>query len=106
VVCGDGLDDDPKAFVCFERVTQWPIEVDCVDAASTDSGARDVAVVDEVLDDPVGSSFTDADSGRDLAEPDVGLSCEADHHVGVVGEERPPWPIGLRGGRLVHECEP
>jgi hypothetical protein len=45
--------------------------------------------VDQVGDDPLGGALRDADPVRDVAEPDVRVSGDAEKDLRVVRQERP-----------------
>src|SRR5436190_19514067 len=51
--------------------------------------AEDVALFDQLGDDPVGGPLGDADRGRDVAQADAGVRRDASKDVRVVRQEVP-----------------
>ena len=54
---------------------------------SAPAARDDVAVLDQLGDQPVGGALRDAHGGGDVAQPQVRLVCDAEQHLGVVREE-------------------
>lgn len=61
--------------------------LDRVAVASPHSPAGDVAGVGQFTDDAVGSAFGDPDRVADLTQADARIMCDAEQHLGMVGEE-------------------
>lgn len=77
-------------FEVTERVAaEAALAVDFVAVAPSDLGSLQVSLCDQVGDDPLGRSFSDANLLRDVAGARVGISRDAEQHVRVVGEEDP-----------------
>jgi hypothetical protein len=55
----------------------------------SDAAAFEVALLDEVVDDPLGGALGDSNLVGDVAETGVGLADEREQHVCVVGQEGP-----------------
>ena len=74
--------------------------VDLVVVSASDFCARYVSVGDEVGEDALRGPFGDSDLLGDVASADLGVTCDAEEHVRVAGEEAPGarWPRGARLG--------
>ena len=96
VRAGDGQRQElADAVRVLERVAELAVEGDPEKwVASTDPGALDVAVGDEVGDDRLGRPLGDAHPGGDVTTADLRVGGDADEDVAVVGEERPTLPAG------------
>ena len=73
-----------------ERMTKRQLRPHLVVVAPALALAHQVALVDQLGDDPVGGSLGDADGGRDVAQANAGVASDTDEHMGVIGEEVPP----------------
>ena len=85
----------------FERVAKFAIHDDLVVVPSSDPGAVDVPLGDQVGDDRLGGPFGDPHLCGDVTPPHGGIRCDAHQDVRVVGEERPT-RSGGRAVRCVH----
>jgi hypothetical protein len=63
--------------------------IDRVTISSSHFGAGDVALSSQVGQDPLRSPFGDADLFGNVACPGLGVTCDAEKNVRVVGEEDP-----------------
>lgn len=66
-----------------------PVGVDAVLVPPAGSGPLDVARADQVGDDRLRCTLSDADSGGNITTADAGIIGDTDEDVAVVGEERP-----------------
>jgi hypothetical protein len=79
----------PDRVIAENRMPQRSVRVDRVLVPSSDLRARHVIVADEVGEDALCRPFGDADLLRDVACADLGVACDAEQHVRVVGQEVP-----------------
>ncbi len=63
--------------------------VDLVVVPSTHAGSLDIASVDKIGDNSLSGAFGNPDLSRDIAPTYAWVIGDANHHVAVVGEERP-----------------
>ena len=101
---GQQVEELADVEVRLGRVAHPQVAVDAVAVAAADSLALDVAGVREVGDDPLNRALGDADASGDVAQPDLGLAGDADQHLRMVGEERPPPSVGPRARLSILHC--
>lgn len=97
-LCANDCQQVDDLLLTHERVGQREIRLDCVVVATALSPPRYVARRLELPDDPVRRSLGNPDVHTDLAQPDTGVSGDAEKHLRVVGEKRE-----LAGGCLGQE---
>jgi hypothetical protein len=68
-----------------------PLAVDLVAVAPPDLGSLEVALGDQVGDDPLRGSFRDAHLFGDVACAGITVSRDAQQHVRMVAQEDPGW---------------
>ena len=66
---------------------QRQLGLDLVDVSPADPLASDVAVVDQLGDDPVGASLRDPHGLGDITQANAGIVRNAEQDLSVVGEE-------------------
>src|ERR1700720_4614196 len=72
-----------------ERMAQRHLGLDLVAVATAMSLAQDIALLNQLGKDFVGTSLGDADRSGDVAQSDAGIVGNAKQDVGVVREEVP-----------------
>ena len=70
-------------------VAHADVGVDAVAVSTADPFALDIAGCDQVGDDALGGTLGDSDAHRDVTEPGVRVSVDAEKDLGVVREEPP-----------------
>jgi hypothetical protein len=70
-----------------EGMSQWQLGLHPVDVSPTNALASDVAVLDELGDDPVGASLRHPDGLGDVAQANAGVVRDAQQDLSVVREE-------------------
>ena len=65
------------------------VGVDSVVVPSTHAGSLNIASIDKIGDNSLGGAFGNPDLSRDIASTYARVIGDANHHVAVVGEERP-----------------
>src|SRR5215210_7484871 len=75
--------------VSGKRIRQRQVRLDRVAVASPVARARDVAGRAQLVDDPVDGTLGDPDGLADVTQTDLGVMCDADQHLSVIGEKRP-----------------
>lgn len=79
----------PGVEIVLKRVAERLCSADVVVVPPTRPGARQVAALDEIVDDCLHTSLRDSDLTGDVSQPDVGIARDADQHLRVMREERP-----------------
>jgi hypothetical protein len=77
------------SLLCFlrEGMSQRSFGLHPVDVAPTNSLANDVAVLDQLGDDPMGGSLRHPDGLGDITQANAGVVCDAQQDLSVVCEE-------------------
>ena len=65
------------------------VGIDSVVVSSTHAGSLNIASVDKIGNNSLSSAFGNPDLSRDIASTYARVIGDANHHVAVVGEERP-----------------
>lgn len=79
--------------ILLRRMAHLAVPVQRVAASTSDPLTSNEAAFNEVGDDPLHCSLGDPDGFGDVAQPRLGVACNAKKHLGVVRDEAP----GLRG---------
>ena len=79
----------PNRVVALDRVAHRRVPIEPVAVTAPHLLLAQVAIVDQVVDDPLGSPFGNADFGCEIPKPGLGVPGEVDHHVAVIGQEGP-----------------
>jgi hypothetical protein len=85
-----------------QGVAERQLGLDLVAVPSALSLTHHVALVDQLGDDAVGGALGDPDGGGDVAQPNAGVTSNADQDVRVVGQEVPAGGGLLRVLRCCH----
>ena len=88
-VCRERFEEGADFVADLGCVAHGTRAVDFVVVPAAHAGRPDVARGHEFGEDSLRGALGDADPGCDVAEADVGVLCEAEEHLGVVGEEGP-----------------
>lgn len=73
----------------LERMPEMAAGLDLVHVPPPDAGSCDVPRLDKVGHDALRGALGDADVSRDVAEPNPGITRDAQKHMRVVREEGP-----------------
>ena len=86
----------PDLQVGEEGMAEVGVPVDLVPVTAALLDPHEKALGNEVGDDLLGRTLPNADSRRDLADPDRGVASDAQEHVAVVREYEPVRPRDAR----------
>ena len=73
----------------FDRVSKRQLRVELVFISPSDSYARKVAISDQVGNDALRGALGYANPFGHVAEPDLGVTRNAQQHMRVIGQEGP-----------------
>ncbi len=89
LVVEEQVDELADLGVAGLRGTQRLVRMDRVGVPATFALAAQVALVDQLGDDPLGSTLGDVQRRSDVPQPNGRILRDHHHHPGVVGDERP-----------------
>lgn len=92
----------PDRETAEERVSKPSLWIDFVAVPAADLRAGRISLRDQFSQDSLRRSFRDADDLRDVPHTGIWVSCDAEQHMRVVGEEHPRAGGLFRRIRFLH----
>lgn len=105
---GEQAEERPDIAVLLVWMAQGDFWMKLILVAAPNAFTREIASIDEVGDDPLGSALGDPDAIGDIAEAHLGIGGDAQEDLGMIGEKGPLFhaihltPISYDAGPVSH----